>query len=143
MLAARELGLRVPEDVSVSGFDGLDLPWLAPDVLTTVVQPLAEKGAAVGHAVEDFLAGEGPLDARAAGEPADRHDDRLAAAPDRSAEADDRLRLAEHAHTVDARRSGRSAPSRPRGRARRRRRSTSMVAAPGSGTGTGRVKRTW
>ncbi|MBO3101727.1 LacI family DNA-binding transcriptional regulator [Cellulomonas sp. zg-ZUI168] len=60
VLAARELGLRVPQDVSVSGFDGLDLPWLAPDVLTTVVQPLAEKGAAVGHAVEDFLAGDGP-----------------------------------------------------------------------------------
>ncbi|MET0789758.1 MAG: LacI family DNA-binding transcriptional regulator [Cellulomonas sp.] len=60
VLAARELGLRVPEDVSVSGFDGLDLPWLQPDVLTTVVQPLEEKGAAVGHAVEDFLAGEGP-----------------------------------------------------------------------------------
>jgi DNA-binding LacI/PurR family transcriptional regulator len=60
VLAARELGLRVPEDVSVSGFDGLDLPWLAPDVLTTVVQPLAEKGAAVGHAVADFLSGEGP-----------------------------------------------------------------------------------
>lgn len=60
VLAARELGLRVPEDVSVAGFDGLDLPWLAPDVLTTVAQPLAEKGAAVGHAVEDLLAGEQP-----------------------------------------------------------------------------------
>jgi DNA-binding LacI/PurR family transcriptional regulator len=60
VLAARELGLRVPEDVSVSGFDGLDLPWLQPDVLTTVAQPLEEKGAAVGHAVEEFLAGEGP-----------------------------------------------------------------------------------
>nr|WP_124341455.1 LacI family DNA-binding transcriptional regulator [Cellulomonas algicola] len=60
VLAARELGLRVPEDVSVAGFDGLDLPWLAPDVLTSVVQPLAEKGAAVGHAVEDLLAGEAP-----------------------------------------------------------------------------------
>ena len=60
VLAARELGLRVPQDVSVSGFDGLDLPWLAPDVLTTVSQPLAEKGAAIGHAVEDLLAGEPP-----------------------------------------------------------------------------------
>jgi DNA-binding LacI/PurR family transcriptional regulator len=60
VLAARELGLRVPEDVSVLGFDGLDLPWLAPDVLTTVAQPLAEKGAAVAHAVEDLLAGEMP-----------------------------------------------------------------------------------
>ncbi|WP_028050126.1 LacI family DNA-binding transcriptional regulator [Cellulomonas sp. URHD0024] len=60
VLAARELGLRVPQDVSVCGFDGLDLPWLAPDVLTTVAQPLAEKGAAIGHAVEDVLAGEPP-----------------------------------------------------------------------------------
>ncbi|WP_223203415.1 LacI family DNA-binding transcriptional regulator [Cellulomonas soli] len=60
VLAARELGLRVPQDVSVAGFDGLDLPWLAPDVLTSVVQPLAEKGAAAGHAVEALLAGEQP-----------------------------------------------------------------------------------
>ncbi len=60
VLGARELGLRVPEDVSVSGFDGLDLPWLGPDILTTVAQPLAEKGAAIGHAVEDLLAGEPP-----------------------------------------------------------------------------------
>lgn len=60
VLAARELGLRVPQDVSVAGFDGLDLPWLAPDVLTSVAQPLAEKGAAAGHAVEALLAGEQP-----------------------------------------------------------------------------------
>ncbi len=57
VLAARELGLRVPEDVSVAGFDGLDLPWLAPDVLTSVSQPLAAKGAAIGDAVADLLAG--------------------------------------------------------------------------------------
>lgn len=60
VLAARELGLRVPEDVSVAGFDGLDLPWLAPDVLTTVVQPLQQKGVAVGNAVEALLAGSEP-----------------------------------------------------------------------------------
>lgn len=60
LLAARELGLRVPEDVSVAGFDGLDLPWLAPDVLTTVVQPLAAKGVALGQAVAALIAGETP-----------------------------------------------------------------------------------
>lgn len=60
VLAARELGLRVPEDVSVAGFDGLDLPWLAPDVLTSVAQPLAEKGATVGRAVASLLAGDMP-----------------------------------------------------------------------------------
>lgn len=60
LLAARDLGLRVPQDVSVAGFDGLDLPWLAPDVLTTVAQPLAEKGEALGAAVAQILAGENP-----------------------------------------------------------------------------------
>ncbi len=60
VLAARELGLRVPEDVSVAGFDGLDLPWLGADRLTTVAQPLAEKGAAIGHAVEQLLEGQVP-----------------------------------------------------------------------------------
>jgi DNA-binding LacI/PurR family transcriptional regulator len=62
LIAARELGLRVPEDVSVAGFDGLDLPWLTPDVLTSVVQPFAEKGAAIAEAVAAILAGEQPAD---------------------------------------------------------------------------------
>jgi DNA-binding LacI/PurR family transcriptional regulator len=60
VIGARELGLRIPEDVSVAGFDGLDLPWLSPDVLTSVHQPLREKGAALGRAVIDLLAGEDP-----------------------------------------------------------------------------------
>jgi DNA-binding LacI/PurR family transcriptional regulator len=60
LLAARELGLRVPQDVSITGFDGLDLAWLAPDVLTTVAQPLSEKGRAIGREVERLLAGEPP-----------------------------------------------------------------------------------
>ncbi len=60
LLAARDLGLRVPEDVSVAGFDGLELPWLAPDVLTTVVQPLGAKGEAIGQAVQQVLGGDVP-----------------------------------------------------------------------------------
>jgi DNA-binding LacI/PurR family transcriptional regulator len=60
VIAARELGLRVPEDVSIVGFDGIDLPWLSPDVLTSVHQPLREKGAALGRAVVGLLAGETP-----------------------------------------------------------------------------------
>jgi len=57
VLAARERGLRVPDDVSIAGFDGLDLPWLAPDVLTTVRQPLAEKGRRAGEAAIALIAG--------------------------------------------------------------------------------------
>lgn len=60
VLAARERGLRVPDDVSVAGFDGVDLPWLAPDVLTTVTQPLTEKGRAAARAAVALVAGERP-----------------------------------------------------------------------------------
>ncbi len=60
VLAARELGLRVPQDVSVAGFDGLELPWLLPDVLTTVAQPLAEKGRAAGREAARLLEGGEP-----------------------------------------------------------------------------------
>ena len=55
--AAAELGLRVPEDVSVAGFDGADLPWLGETRLTTVVQPSDEKGRAAAQAAMDLVHG--------------------------------------------------------------------------------------
>jgi DNA-binding LacI/PurR family transcriptional regulator len=55
--AAEELGLRVPEDVSVAGFDGVRLDGVAPYELTTMVQPAVEKGRAAGRAVAMLLAG--------------------------------------------------------------------------------------
>jgi LacI family transcriptional regulator len=42
--AARSRGLRVPEDVSVVGFDDLDFSTIVTPPLTTVRQPLAEMG---------------------------------------------------------------------------------------------------
>ena len=40
--AAREVGLRIPDDLSVVGFDDVDLcEWVSPQ-LTTVRQPLIE-----------------------------------------------------------------------------------------------------
>lgn len=55
--AAAQRGLRVPEDVSVTGFDGIPMPWFA-GVLTTVEQPGTEKGATAGRVVRALLAGE-------------------------------------------------------------------------------------
>jgi DNA-binding LacI/PurR family transcriptional regulator len=60
--AAATLGLSVPGDVSVAGFDGADLPWLEPVRLSTVVQPTTEKGQAAGRAVATLLSGQVPED---------------------------------------------------------------------------------
>ncbi|WP_433287943.1 LacI family DNA-binding transcriptional regulator [Pseudonocardia sp. CA-142604] len=60
--AAKELGLRVPEDVSVVGFDGADLPWLGVTRLTTVVQPTDEKGRAAAEAAMELVEGRRPPD---------------------------------------------------------------------------------
>jgi LacI family transcriptional regulator len=42
--AARDLGLRVPEDLSVVGFDDSEQAAIVTPALTTVRQPLAEMG---------------------------------------------------------------------------------------------------
>jgi DNA-binding LacI/PurR family transcriptional regulator len=58
--AAEELGLSVPGDVSVLGFDGVQVDGLAPYDLTTLVQPSAAKGRAAGEALVQMLAGGHP-----------------------------------------------------------------------------------
>lgn len=56
------LGLRVPRDMSVAGFDGIDVgEWMAPS-LTTVVQPAEELGAkALRHLLRRLNDDEPPL----------------------------------------------------------------------------------
>ncbi|HEX4443628.1 MAG TPA: substrate-binding domain-containing protein [Galbitalea sp.] len=56
--AAEQLGLGVPEDVSVIGFDGARID--SGYDLTTMVQPAVDKGRAAGRAVVDMLAGRKP-----------------------------------------------------------------------------------
>ncbi|MFT4259712.1 LacI family DNA-binding transcriptional regulator [Microbacterium sp.] len=56
--AAEELRLRVPEDLSVAGFDGIAVDGLDGAVLTTSVQPAVEKGRAAGEQVARMLRGE-------------------------------------------------------------------------------------
>ncbi|MFC7945245.1 LacI family DNA-binding transcriptional regulator [Microbacterium oxydans] len=56
--AAEELGLRVPEDLSVAGFDGIEVDGLGGLTLTTSVQPAVEKGRAAGEQIARMLRGE-------------------------------------------------------------------------------------
>lgn len=58
--AAEEAGLRVPDDVSVTGFDGIPVDGLAPHQLTTLVQDATGKGRAAGEAVAALLDGRPP-----------------------------------------------------------------------------------
>lgn len=55
--AARELGARIPEDLSVVGFDDIPAAAIAQPPLTTVRQPGREKGAAAAALVIGLLAG--------------------------------------------------------------------------------------
>lgn len=55
--AAEDAGLRVPEDLTVTGFDGVIVDGLAPFALTTMVQPATGKGRAAGDAIVAMLGG--------------------------------------------------------------------------------------
>jgi LacI family transcriptional regulator len=55
--SARQRGLRVPQDLSVVGFDDLPVArWVSPP-LTTVRQPLAEMGRAAAEMLGDLIDG--------------------------------------------------------------------------------------
>jgi DNA-binding LacI/PurR family transcriptional regulator len=55
--AARELGLSVPGDVSITGFDDIPEAARAEPPLTTVRQPLVEKGIAAGRLLLGLMEG--------------------------------------------------------------------------------------
>ncbi len=62
--AAEEFGLRVPDDLSVTGFDGIEVDGLDTHRLTTLAQPAIEKGRAAGAAVISLLGGDEPESVR-------------------------------------------------------------------------------
>jgi len=55
MRAAREAGLRIPEDVAIVGFDDIELAALVPPGLTTVAQDRAGFGTAAARALVAML----------------------------------------------------------------------------------------
>ena len=57
---AHELGLRVPQDVSVVGFDNVPESVLCDPSLTTVAQPLHDIGATAVRMLVELLAGREP-----------------------------------------------------------------------------------
>src|SRR5690606_13744298 len=62
--AARRLGLRIPDDLSVTGFDDIDYAkWMGPP-LTTVRQPLVEMGVTAAELVLAMADGETPAQTR-------------------------------------------------------------------------------
>ncbi|GGP55256.1 transcriptional regulator [Saccharothrix coeruleofusca] len=64
MRAARELGLAVPDDLSVVGYDDLSVTeWIGPP-LTTVRQPLREMAATAAQMVFTLARGERPVNER-------------------------------------------------------------------------------
>ncbi|NEW70981.1 LacI family DNA-binding transcriptional regulator [Streptomyces rhizosphaericus] len=60
--AARRLGLRIPDDISVTGFDDLALATAVEPELTTVRLPAEAVGAAGMRALMTLLDGETPQD---------------------------------------------------------------------------------
>ncbi|WP_425955183.1 LacI family DNA-binding transcriptional regulator [Xylanimonas sp. McL0601] len=58
--AAHELGLSVPRDVSVVGYDDLSMAAWATPALTTVRQPLAEMGGLATSMLMDLVEGRHP-----------------------------------------------------------------------------------
>jgi LacI family transcriptional regulator len=58
MWAFREVGLRIPEDVSVVGFDDIPLAAFADPGLTTVRQPLQRMGEIAAKTVIDQIEGK-------------------------------------------------------------------------------------
>jgi DNA-binding LacI/PurR family transcriptional regulator len=54
-LAARELGLRVPEDLSLVGYDDITWPGEGRRLLTTFPEPTREMGAAAIHMLTSWL----------------------------------------------------------------------------------------
>jgi DNA-binding LacI/PurR family transcriptional regulator len=62
--AAHTLGLRVPQDIAIAGFDNIPLSAYTTPPLTTVEQPIGEQGAAAARLLLDRIEGRHTGEAR-------------------------------------------------------------------------------
>ena len=62
MEVLRSAGVRIPEDVAVTGFDGIEEGSAVTPPLTTVIQPLAEMGAAAADVLLALMENGTPQD---------------------------------------------------------------------------------
>ena len=60
LMKAREMGLRVPEDVSITGFDDIDLAEIVSPALTTVHVPHRVMGRSAAQALLKLREGARP-----------------------------------------------------------------------------------
>ncbi|MBK9749545.1 MAG: LacI family DNA-binding transcriptional regulator [Chloroflexi bacterium] len=56
--AVQQAGLRVPEDIGIVGFDDLDVATKTTPHLTTIQQPVQQKGAAAVELLLDLISGK-------------------------------------------------------------------------------------
>ncbi|MFB2770833.1 LacI family DNA-binding transcriptional regulator [Pelatocladus sp. BLCC-F211] len=58
LLACQQLGISIPQDLSLVGFDGIALSRYVTPSLTTVCQPMLEIGRSAMQMLLDLLAGK-------------------------------------------------------------------------------------
>ncbi|RYM05767.1 LacI family transcriptional regulator [Sporolactobacillus sp. THM7-7] len=64
MSAAYELGLRVPDDLSIIGYDNLDIAKMSVPALTTVAQPLLKIGCVGAQMLIEMVEGRKEIEGR-------------------------------------------------------------------------------
>jgi len=62
MAGCRELGLKIPEDIKIIGYDNLQIASMVNPALSTIAQPLAEMGREAIRLVRDMIQNSGDLE---------------------------------------------------------------------------------